>query len=74
MPTAVSVIKAHDFQHQGLRDWIFACTEYGAADGKLVTLFGASTVPIKRHTKVRSEANPFDPAWKTYFQRRAIAK
>jgi RNA-directed DNA polymerase len=67
-------VKARYFQHQGLRDWIFACTEYGAADGKLVTLFGASTVPIKRHTKVRSEANPFDPAWKTYFQRRAIAK
>jgi RNA-directed DNA polymerase len=37
------------------------------------SLFRPTRLPIKRHTKVRSNANPFDPAWSAYFQRRAHA-
>lgn len=66
-------IKARYFQRRGLRDWVFACSAAGAMQEKAVDLFRASTVPIQRHTKVRSDANPFDPAWITYFQRRAHA-
>jgi RNA-directed DNA polymerase len=36
-------------------------------------LFRLAGLAIKRHTKVRSDANPFDPAWTEYFQRRANA-
>ncbi len=66
-------IKARYFQRQGLRDWVFACDATGAATGKVVELLRASTVPIHRHTKVRSAANPFNPAWTDYFWRRTHA-
>ena len=67
-------IKARYFQRQGLRDWVFACGALGAEQEEAVALFRAATLPIQRHTKVRSDANPFDPAWTAYFQRRAHAR
>jgi RNA-directed DNA polymerase len=67
-------IKARYFQRRGLRDWVFTCRASGAEQGNGVDLFRASTVPIQRHTKVRSDANPFDPAWAEYFQRRSHAR
>ena len=66
-------IKARYFQRQGQRDWVFACRTPNSQHAELVVLFRASTVPIKRHTKVRSDANPFDPAWADYFQRRSLS-
>jgi RNA-directed DNA polymerase len=30
----------------------------------------ASDVPIRRHCKIRAEANPFDPRWNSYFAAR----
>ena len=40
--------------------------------GKLhdVRLFRASSVPIRRHTKIKGEANPYDPKWEPYFEAR----
>jgi hypothetical protein len=32
--------------------------------------FLASDFPIKRHVKVRSDANPYDPAYESYFEKR----
>lgn len=66
-------IKARYFLRQGLRDWVFACHANGAKQGRQFELFRASTLPVKRHTKVRSDANPFDPAWTAYFRRRSHA-
>lgn len=66
-------IKARYFQRQGPRDWVFACLAPGGEQALEFELFRASTVPVKRHTKVRSDANPFDPAWTAYFQRRSHA-
>jgi RNA-directed DNA polymerase len=37
---------------------------------KLVKLVYASDTPIQRHTKIKGEANPFDPAWEQYFEER----
>jgi RNA-directed DNA polymerase len=37
---------------------------------KVMRLFAASSVPIERHTKIRAEANPYDPAWEPYFEKR----
>jgi RNA-directed DNA polymerase len=57
-------------RHQG-RDWIFfgeTCDEEGQPN-KLRLLF-ASRIPIHRHVKVKSGANPYDPAWETYFEKR----
>ena len=42
--------------------------------GKAVCLFHTRTVVIKRHVKVKSNANPYDPAWEMYFERRQEQK
>jgi hypothetical protein len=49
------------------------CGASGVEQGHEVDLFRAPALPIQRHTKVRSDANPFDPAWNAYFQRRSHA-
>ena len=36
-------------------------------------LFYATDVRIKRHVKVKGKANPYDPAWEPYFERRLDA-
>jgi RNA-directed DNA polymerase len=35
-----------------------------------VWLYRAKSTPIKRHIKVKGEANPYDPAYETYFEDR----
>jgi RNA-directed DNA polymerase len=44
--------------------WTFRCkkTSY--------TLFRAQSVAIKRHIKIKGNANPYDPLWDTYFEKR----
>lgn len=58
-------IKTKYFQSIGSRSWVF-----GEKDGKL-KLLSMSTFPIRRHIKIRSSANPFDPHWKGYFEKRS---
>jgi len=64
-------ITARYFEHYGLRDWVFACANRPPEWAFRPMLFRLAGLPIKRHTKVRSNANPFDPAWTAYVQRRA---
>jgi RNA-directed DNA polymerase len=33
-------------------------------------LFQASSVPIRRHKKIKAEANPYDREWYAYFEKR----
>jgi RNA-directed DNA polymerase len=33
-----------------------------------------STIPICRHIKIKSEATPYDPAYKEYFEKRSTNK
>src|SRR5215469_7465928 len=35
-----------------------------------VWLYHAKSTPIKRHVKVKGEANPYDPTYETYFEER----
>ena len=59
------------------RNWVFAAeTGERTAEGKPVwkRLARASATKIRRHIKIRKEANPFDPAWRTYFEERAFRK
>ena len=37
-------------------------------DVKLVKLVNASDTPIRRHIKIKAEANPFNPDWEEYFE------
>ena len=43
-------------------------------DGKEVSLARCADTPIKRHTKIKGEANPFDPSWESYFEERERRK
>lgn len=60
-------IKGKYFKRVGSRSWVFSGIH---PSGKLATLLYASDVPIKRHTKIRAEANPYDPADEMYFEER----
>ncbi|WP_297528500.1 group II intron reverse transcriptase/maturase [Thiohalobacter sp.] len=44
----------------GGRDWVFA-------SGELI-LARLSDTKIRRHVKIRAEANPYDPVWEEYFE------
>jgi RNA-directed DNA polymerase len=39
-----------------------------------VLLLRTSAVGIRRHVKIRSEANPYDPSWELYFEERLAAQ
>jgi len=49
---------------------VFAC-ESGKNDlidgPELVKLARASDAKIRRHVKVKADANPYDPQWRSYF-------
>lgn len=61
-------IKERYFPQMGARNWIFATSSEGESPS--ATLKQAADVPIRRHTKIKSDANPFDPAWESYFEER----
>jgi RNA-directed DNA polymerase len=60
--------------HQGWNWCFFGVTQ--AADGKPSTIWlhRASKTPIRRHIKVKGEANPYDPEWADYFEKRRAAR
>jgi len=64
-------IKGKYFVRTGSRSWML-CAEFTDAEGKRkrVTLVKASDTPIRRHTKIKGDANPFDPKWEPYFEDR----
>lgn len=56
---------------QGLRNWIFSAKIItGNGTKSYVDLFEASTVPVKRHIKIKAEATPYDPCFIEYFEKR----
>lgn len=64
-------IKNKYFSPNGNRNWEFNAP-FRASDGKLkrVRMIFASDTAIRRHIKIRKDANPYDPNWETYFERR----
>jgi RNA-directed DNA polymerase len=64
-------IKNRYFIRQGGREWVFG-TKVTGEDGKerFMKLVNASDTPIRRHTKIKGEANPYDPQWEQYFEDR----
>jgi len=59
------------FDRRGNRDWSFfgeTCDDEGRPNK--VWLYHAKSTPIKRHVKVKGEANPYDPTYETYFEER----
>ena len=58
-------IKSKYLQRKGFRNWVFC--EKG---GKL-QLLQMSDTPIRRHIKIKANANPYDPHWHEYFEKRS---
>lgn len=48
-------------------DWVFTAKD---EEGNDVDLFQAASVKIKRWPRIKAAANPFDPEWEEYFERR----
>jgi RNA-directed DNA polymerase len=67
-------VRQRYFRRNGYRFWDFATEDSTEGDTCGLQLFRATTVAIQRHVKIRGLANPFDPAWTTYFARRRTAK
>ncbi len=68
-------IRTKYFKSIGNRNWVFT-GEMGGADGKSrkVYLLEATYTQIRRHVKIKGDANPYDPAWEGYFEYRIGVK
>ncbi len=53
----------------GRRKWCFALPA-GPDRSDVVRLVDPTQIPIRRYVKVKSDANPFDPHWRSYFETR----
>jgi RNA-directed DNA polymerase len=64
-------VKDKYFPVRGSRRWQFSGTFEDANGLKRVTaIVFANSVRFQRHIPIRSDANPFDPEWEVYFQKR----
>jgi RNA-directed DNA polymerase len=64
-------IRDKDFRSEDGNNWVFfghVSRSNGTQED--VRLFRASSVPIRRHTKIQGEANPYAPEWEPYFEAR----
>ncbi|MFV4845632.1 group II intron reverse transcriptase/maturase [Edwardsiella tarda] len=62
-------VKEKYFQSVGGEHWVFQCPD---AEGRPVRLLKSKETPIKRHIKIRVEANPFDRDDELYFEQRQV--
>ena len=63
-------IKDKYFIRVGNRDWTFGFRYKDGDKDALCTLMEMADIPIRRHIKVKCEANPYDPTWDDYFLKR----
>ena len=61
-------VKNQYFHSEGLRNWVFGAKT--GKDGNGWNLINHMDTKIRRHPKVKAEANPFDPKWELYFEER----
>jgi RNA-directed DNA polymerase len=64
-------VKEKYFKTQGARNWVFAAAEEkeDGARGDFILLKESDT-PIRRHIKIKADANPHDSRWEAYFELR----
>lgn len=65
-------LKKKYFRCHKLRNWIFAAKikSKGKGIATYVDLLAASSIAIKRHIKIKTDATPFDPRYVEYFEKR----
>ncbi len=66
---SVRWLKAKYFKTRGIRNWMFVAADE-SKKYKTLSLVLEADMPIKRHIKIRGEANPHNPEWKQYFDAR----
>ena len=68
-------IKDKYFKVVGRQKWVFT-GEFRSEGGKpkIIRLASAARTPIRRHVKIRGDANPYDPTWEMYFEHRLGVK
>ena len=65
-------LKTHYFPAVGSRQWVFSGqVQRATSEQRMLRIFFASSVPMRRHIAIRRDANPFDPDWADYFKDRA---
>src|SRR5713101_190328 len=67
-------IKERYFKSIKGQNWVFygvIATKEGVVENYLLH---PAHIPIKRHVKIKGEANPYDPAWEEYFEKRLGVK
>src|SRR5690606_1466672 len=57
-------VKDRYFPRLDTQNWVFNDTETGKR------LYIAAHTPIRRHTKIKGDANPYNPDFEQYFERR----
>jgi RNA-directed DNA polymerase len=68
-------VKEKYFTTVGGDHWMFHGTvEDKEGATQTVHLLKASSISIKRHVKIKGEANPYDSGWEEYFERRLDVK
>ena len=59
------------FRTRDHRHWVFASQARGEnGEPRMLSLLSATDTRIVRHVRVKADANPFDPAWDSYFAQR----
>ena len=68
-------MRAKYFTQRGDDHWVL---QGRAVDGlgrlRPVYLYNTADTGIRRHVKIRGQANPYDPTWEIYFEERLSAK
>jgi RNA-directed DNA polymerase len=63
------------FRSQNLKRWIFfANVQDKKGNVRMMDLFKATQVPIKRHVKIKGYATPYDSAFRNYLERRLYSR
>lgn len=63
-------IKDKYFIKVGSRDWIFGFKYKDHRKDAIFAVMKLADIPIRRHIKVKCEANPYEPKWNAYFLKR----
>lgn len=59
------------FKPQGSRQWVFTGElKFKTKEKRKLFLISAQKTPIRRHIKIRGEAHPYNPLYKTYLEQR----
>jgi len=71
-PVAVVAVRSADVKMRDIAPHVAAQTKVSGLIQRL-WLFRIATIPIVRHVKILGKADPFDPAWVSYFAHRCTA-